>query len=270
MDISVKALEEAVSIRRQIDNLERRLSSILRGAPARPSPARPSAARPTAAPAQAGRYFSPSTRAKLSAAARARWAKLKGGTKPAPAKKKGALTAAGRRKLSELMKARWAARRKSAGTKAAPSAKKGGLTPAGRRAGKRRADNRLIQSRRLADSFRFQKRSLGTPRHCSREDSNLHGFPHTVLSRTRLPIPPREQNQWSLQCARASPLQGQTGATQRKKTRYSEVSPNLSSVRELPIGALCVPGQASVKGRHNWIRQSRNPSKVYPSPVPKS
>src|SRR5205807_3408725 len=27
---------------------------------------------------------------------------------------------------------------------------------------------------------------------CSREDSNLHGFPHTVLSRTRLPIPPRE------------------------------------------------------------------------------
>src|SRR6266545_4073735 len=250
MDISVKALEEAVSIRRQIDNLERRLSSILRGAPARPSPARPSAARPTAAPAQAGRYFSPSTRAKLSAAARARWAKLKGGTKPAPAKKKGALTAAGRRKLSELMKARWAARRKCAGT--------------------RRADNRLIQSRRLADSFRFQKRSLGTPRHCSREDSNLHGFPHTVLSRTRLPIPPREQNQWSLQCARASPLQGQTGATQRTKTRYSEVSPNVSSVRELPIGALCVPGQASVKGRHNWIRQSRNPSKVYPSPVPKS
>ena len=124
MDISVKALEEAVSIRRQIDNLERRLSSILGGAPARPA---------AAAPTQARRYFSPSTRAKLSSAARARWAKLKGGTKPAPAKKKGALTAAGRRKLSELMKARWAARRKSAGTKAAPSAKKGGLTAAGRR-----------------------------------------------------------------------------------------------------------------------------------------
>src|SRR5256885_1959421 len=27
---------------------------------------------------------------------------------------------------------------------------------------------------------------------CSREDSNLQGLPHTVLSRTRLPIPPRE------------------------------------------------------------------------------
>ena len=128
MDISVKALEEAVSIRRQIDNLERRLSSILGGAPARPTIA--------TAPTKSGRYFSPSTRAKLAAAARARWARLKGGTKPAPTKKKGALTPAGRRKLSELMKARWAARRKGAGTKtakAAPSAKKGGLTPAGRK-----------------------------------------------------------------------------------------------------------------------------------------
>src|SRR5258707_8212630 len=126
MDISVKALEEAVSLRRQIDNLGRRLSSILGGAPARPVATAPT-------PRQAGRYFSPSTRAKLSSAARARWAKLKGETKPAPVKKKGALTAAGRRKLYELMKARWAARRKSGGTKAAPSAKKGGLTPAGRR-----------------------------------------------------------------------------------------------------------------------------------------
>jgi hypothetical protein len=127
MDISVKALEEAVSIRRQIDNLERRLSSILGGAPARPATA------PTQRVRQAGRYFSPSTRAKLSAAARARWARLKGGPKPTPTKKKGALTAAGRRKLSQLMKARWAARRKAGGTKAAPSAKKGGLTAAGRR-----------------------------------------------------------------------------------------------------------------------------------------
>jgi hypothetical protein len=31
---------------------------------------------------------------------------------------------------------------------------------------------------------------------CSREDSNLHGFPHTVLSRTRLPVPPRERERW--------------------------------------------------------------------------
>jgi hypothetical protein len=128
MDISVKALEEAVSIRRQIDDLEKRLSSILAGAPA----SRPAITGST----QAGRYFSPSTRAKLSAAARARWARLKGGSgaaKSAPTKKKGALTPAGRKRLSELMKARWAARRKSGGTKAPASAKKGGLTAAGRR-----------------------------------------------------------------------------------------------------------------------------------------
>jgi hypothetical protein len=124
MDISVKALEEAVSIRRQIDGLQRRLSSILGGTPARPI---------AAAPTQAGRYFSPSTRAKLSAAARARWARLKGGSKPGRAKKRGALTPAGRRKLSELMKARWAARKKSGGTKTASTAKKGGLTAAGRK-----------------------------------------------------------------------------------------------------------------------------------------
>jgi len=122
MDISVKALEDAISIRRQIDNLERRLSSILgRGTP-------PTTTRPAG-----GRYFSPSTRAKLAAAAKARWARLRGPAPTTPAKKKGQLTPAGRRKLSELMKARWAARRKSAGKKAAPGKKKGTLTPAGRR-----------------------------------------------------------------------------------------------------------------------------------------
>src|SRR2546423_381392 len=135
MDISVKALEEAVSVRRQIDNLERRLSSILAGAPAKPATAaRPTtAARTPGASKQARRYFSPSTRDKLAAAARARWARLKGGAKPTATRKKGELTPAGRRKLSEIMRARWAVRRKTAGTKAAPSAKKGGLTPAGRK-----------------------------------------------------------------------------------------------------------------------------------------
>jgi hypothetical protein len=72
MGISVKALEEAIAIRRQIDALEKRLSSILRGTAARP-------------------------------------------TRRAPVRKKGGLTPAGRRKLSELMKARWA-RRKTKGT----------------------------------------------------------------------------------------------------------------------------------------------------------
>jgi hypothetical protein len=61
MDISVKDLQEAISIRQQIDNLQRRLSSLLRGAPQRPTV--------TTAPTAAGRFFSPATRAKLAAAA---------------------------------------------------------------------------------------------------------------------------------------------------------------------------------------------------------
>jgi len=128
MDISVKDLQEAISIRQQIDNLQRRLSSLLRGAPQRPTA--PTA--PTARTAP-GRYFSPTTRAKLAAAARARWARRRGTGGAAPAKKKGQLTPAGRRKLSQLMKARWAARRKTGGKQKASSRKKGALTPAGRR-----------------------------------------------------------------------------------------------------------------------------------------
>src|SRR6478609_8480700 len=63
MDISVKDLQEAISIRQQIDNLQRRLSSLLRGGPQ--TPTAPTA--PTARTAP-GRYFSPTTRAKLAAA----------------------------------------------------------------------------------------------------------------------------------------------------------------------------------------------------------
>ena len=132
MDISVKDLQEAISIRQQIDNLQRRLSSLLRGAPQRPTA--PTA--PTGATAH-GRFFSPATRAKLAAAARARWARRRGtgAAAPAksPAKRKGQLTPAGRRKLSQLMKARWAARRKAGGKQKASTRKKGALTPAGRK-----------------------------------------------------------------------------------------------------------------------------------------
>ena len=130
MDISVKDLQEAISIRQQIDNLQRRLSSLLRAAP---TPAVGIAMR-RSGPAT-GRYFSPATRAKLAAAARARWARTRGTGAAAPAKRKGQLTPAGRRKLSQLMKARWAARRKAGGAQRAMrrGAKKGALTPAGRK-----------------------------------------------------------------------------------------------------------------------------------------
>src|SRR4029078_408797 len=114
----------------------------------------------------------------------------------------------------------------------------------------------------------IQRRYKICPRECSREDSNLHGFPHTVLSRTRLPIPPREPNRWPLQCARASRLQDKTG--DNTEQRNSEVTPSVSSVREPPTDVLCVPDQASATDRHSWIQQSHSPSKVYPSPAPTS
>jgi hypothetical protein len=117
MDISVKDLQEAISVRQQIDNLQRRLSSLLRGAP----------------PSSPGRHFSAATRAKLAAAARARWARRRGTGGAGPAKRKGQLTPAGRRKLSQLMKVRWAARRKAERTKKARVVKKAALTPSGRR-----------------------------------------------------------------------------------------------------------------------------------------
>src|SRR5947199_5082627 len=122
MDISVKDLQEAISIRQQIDNLQRRLSSVLRGAPQGPS-----------APTTRGRYFSPTTRAKLAAAAKARWARTRSTGAAAPTKRTGQLTPAGRRKLSQLMKARWEARRKAGGTKKPSASKRGSLTPAGRK-----------------------------------------------------------------------------------------------------------------------------------------
>src|SRR5205823_8850608 len=57
---------------------------------------------------------------------------------------------------------------------------------------------------------------------CSREDSNLHGLPHTVLSRTRLPIPPRELKKFGpLNCAAIS-------RAQAEMTRYG-LALNLSA-----------------------------------------
>jgi hypothetical protein len=106
MDISLKALGEALGIRREIDQLEKRLSAIF-GNSTLPSSA-----------GKGRRGMSATTRAKIAAATRARWAKRKAHqTVSKPAKKKGGITPAGRRKLSQMMKARWAARRKAAGKK---------------------------------------------------------------------------------------------------------------------------------------------------------
>ena len=88
MDLSLRQLEQAVSLRRQIDALERRFAGLVGGA-----------------------------RAKIAAAARARWARVRGGRKAGGGGKKsprrGRMSAATRKKLSDMMKARWAARRRS-------------------------------------------------------------------------------------------------------------------------------------------------------------
>ena len=104
MDLSEAALEQALSIRRQITALERRFSSLLGG---RTAGARPSGG--------GRRPLSAAARAKIAAAARARWAReraRRGGSKGAAPRKR-RLSAAGRKRLSDLMKARWAARRKA-------------------------------------------------------------------------------------------------------------------------------------------------------------
>jgi len=105
MDTSTRALQEAISIRRQIDALENRLSSIL------------GASSPGPSTREGRRRMSAATRAKLAAAAKARWARQKAGVKTTAPKRKGGITAAGRKRLSQLMKARWAARRKAGAKK---------------------------------------------------------------------------------------------------------------------------------------------------------
>lgn len=113
MDLSIRNLEQALSIRRQIDALQRRLTSLVGG-------------QAGGATTQRGRRsgqrrMSAASRAKIAAAARARWARLRAG-KGKGAKKsgrrRGGITAAGRKRLSQLMKARWAARRKASAAKA--------------------------------------------------------------------------------------------------------------------------------------------------------
>jgi hypothetical protein len=106
MDLSTRNLEQALSIRRQIDALERKLRGLVGGVGGGAAPVGRRGVR--------RRQLSASARAKIAAAARARWARFRarrGGAKAAKRKGKG-ITAAGRRRLSQLMKARWAARRK--------------------------------------------------------------------------------------------------------------------------------------------------------------
>ncbi len=106
--LSTRNLEQALSIRRKIDALQRRLNNLVGGG----------GGGATTGATRGGRRpgLSAAARAKIAAAARARWARFRAG-KGKGAKKsgrrRGGITAAGRKRLSQLMKARWAARRKA-------------------------------------------------------------------------------------------------------------------------------------------------------------
>ncbi len=128
MDVSLKQLEEAVDLKKQINQLQNQLDSLLRGsrAPTSSGTATLVITQP-ATPRKRRGGLSAAGRERIAAAARARWARAKAGqgssapaasakkssAKKSSAKKKGGISAAGRKKLSQMMKARWAARRKA-------------------------------------------------------------------------------------------------------------------------------------------------------------
>ena len=131
MDLSLERLKEAVSIREQIDALQQRLSSLFGGS-SQSSPRESTSSGESGATTSPGRgrgrgrggrrTMSPETRAKLAEAARRRWASggnignnaggKSGGAKArGGAKRERRLSPAGRKAISDAMKARWAARR---------------------------------------------------------------------------------------------------------------------------------------------------------------
>ena len=109
MDLSLQKLEQAISIRKRIHQLEGQLSALFSGTQ-----------RKGFRSSSGKRRVSSATRAKLVAAAKASWAKRNSKKSASGSKKtakKSGLTPAGRRKLSQLMKARWAIRKRAASKK---------------------------------------------------------------------------------------------------------------------------------------------------------
>jgi hypothetical protein len=106
--LSLAQLKRAVQIKEQIEKLQAELASAL-GSTASSQKSRPSSG------------MSEATKAKLRAASKARWAKIKSGNRPttstpksnAPVRKP--MSAAAKARLSALMKARWAAKNKGGG-----------------------------------------------------------------------------------------------------------------------------------------------------------
>jgi hypothetical protein len=112
---SLAQLQHALQITERIALLEAELRGLLER-----SDNGTAVAKPAGSPKQgrSKRTMSPESRARIAAAQKARWAKLKGKSAPEapakPRKKKGGLTPEGRARLAASMKARWAARKKGA------------------------------------------------------------------------------------------------------------------------------------------------------------
>lgn len=100
-NISLDQLKRAVQIKEQIVQLQTELSNVLGAGVSAPQP-KPSSG------------MSPAAKSKISAAAKARWAKIKAGKQPSASTPKSAaqnrkpMSAAQKGRLAAMMKARWA------------------------------------------------------------------------------------------------------------------------------------------------------------------
>jgi hypothetical protein len=141
---SIDQLKRAIALSEQIENLQTELAALFGGSSkvtaVAPTPAAP------AAPMARGRKkggMSAEGRARIIAAQKARWAKIKAAkgtpavtTAPVAKKKKGGMSAEGRARIIAAQKARWAkvkatAKPSSSPAKAAAPKKKGGISPEG-------------------------------------------------------------------------------------------------------------------------------------------
>ena len=99
LNLSSKQLRRAANIQDKIASLQKELSRIVKS---------PAHGKTSAAPKRK-RKMSAAGRAKIAAAARARWARVKGAKKPAKAasKPRRKMSAAGRAKIAAAARARW-------------------------------------------------------------------------------------------------------------------------------------------------------------------
>ena len=107
-DLTASQLRQAAALKEQLENLQRELASILETPAAPQAPAAPAAA-PQAAPQKKG-TISAAGIARIKAAQKARWAKIKAAAEPAalPKQKKFTMSAAAKAAISKAAKARWA------------------------------------------------------------------------------------------------------------------------------------------------------------------